>query len=433
MRIGEASRRSGVPVSTIRYYIRRGLIVPDGEGTQYIFDEQDCHTLERIVQFKKWGLSLETAHRLLSLERVSSGVEQDTLEDCVALLRKHQKHLEHQRALYKSYKEEINELIGEMNRRAAAPQGGEGARTGVPLRALSLLSCPRCGGSFQISKADMDISAIFSADLHCACGYRAEIRSGIVYAECEEKYPFDEPDIDRELYRSASSELVSLIHKSYNWMGARVEELSLPSGSVVLETHLNAFFALYKRMAHLNPSNIYVVQDKFPAIIELYKGYIDRLPVKPEILYLAAADNTTFPLRKGCVDLLIDYCSTNEYGIYADDFYLDRMQQYLKPSAAVIGTYFYFDPDSRSLEKLQEMYPLNGPHNYTREYFKDGIRSRYSIVKQTEIGVSTDSGNGLTFDFHCTGDALYMRSFLLRLSAAHRHERETAAQENTAK
>ena len=109
------------------------------------------------------------------------------------------------------------------------------------------------------------------------------------------------------------------------------------------------------------------------------------------------------------------------------------MQQYLKPSAAVIGTYFYFDPDSRSLEKLQEMYPLNGPHNYTREYFKDGIRSRYSIVKQTEIGVSTDSGSGLTFDFHCTGDALYMRSFLLRLSAAHKHEREPAAQENTAK
>lgn len=58
---------------------------------------------------------------------------------------------------------------------------------------LSLLCCPRCGGAFQISKADMDMSAIFSADLHCSCGYRAEILNGIVYAECEEKYPFDEP------------------------------------------------------------------------------------------------------------------------------------------------------------------------------------------------------------------------------------------------
>lgn len=161
MRIGEASKRSGVPVSTIRYYIRRGLIVPDGEGPQYLFDEQDCHTLERIVQFKKWGLSLETAHRLLSLERVSSGVEQDTVEDCVALLRTHQKQLEDQRVRYQHYKEEINEFIDELNRQAAAPHGSALAPTGVPLRALSLLCCPRCGGAFQISKADMDMSAIF--------------------------------------------------------------------------------------------------------------------------------------------------------------------------------------------------------------------------------------------------------------------------------
>lgn len=131
MRIGEASKRSGVPVSTIRYYIRRGLIVPDGEGTQYLFDEQDCHTLERIVQFKKWGLSLETAHRLLSLERVSSGVEQDTVEDCVALLRTHQKQLEDQRVRYQHYKEEINEFIDELNRQAAAPHGSALAPTGV--------------------------------------------------------------------------------------------------------------------------------------------------------------------------------------------------------------------------------------------------------------------------------------------------------------
>ena len=98
------------------------------------------------------------------------------------------------------------------------------------------------------------------------------------------------------------------------------------------------------------------------------------------------------------------------------------MRQYLKPSVSVIGTYFYFDPDSRSLEKLRELYPLNGPRNYTRDYFKSGIRSHYHIVKQAEIGVSTDSGDGLTFDFHCAGIALYMRSFLLRIAGRHQQE-----------
>ena len=118
-----------------------------------------------------------------------------------------------------------------------------------------------------------------------------------MHAEVE--HPFGEPDIDRELYRSAPSELVSLIQKPYNWMGARYDELSLPHGSVVLETHLNAFFALYKQMAHLDVSNIYVVQDKFPAIIELYKGYIDRLPEKSEILLHCGSGQHHLPAAKG--------------------------------------------------------------------------------------------------------------------------------------
>ena len=38
--------------------------------------------------------------------------------------------------------------------------------------------------------------------------------------------------------------------------------------------------------------------------------------------------------------------------------------------------------------------------------------------------MSTDSGDGMTFDFHCTGDALYMMSFLLCPAERHRPERE---------
>ena len=68
---------------------------------------------------------------------MSSGVEQDTVEDCVALLRTHQKQLEDQRVRYQHYKEEINEFIDELNRQAAAPHGSALAPTGVPLRALT--------------------------------------------------------------------------------------------------------------------------------------------------------------------------------------------------------------------------------------------------------------------------------------------------------
>ena len=62
-------------------------------------------------------------------------------------------------------------FIDELNRQAAPPHGSALAPTGVPLRALSLLCCPRCGGAFQISKADMDMSAIFPPTSTVAVSY----------------------------------------------------------------------------------------------------------------------------------------------------------------------------------------------------------------------------------------------------------------------
>lgn len=414
MRIGDLSKRTGVPISTIRYYIRTGLLVPDSEGAQYFFDERDYRVLMKIAQFKRWGLSLETIHRLLSLERVSSSVEQDIQQECIDLLRAHQEALAEACERQQRHIEEIGTLIDDISLRLARPNENASRMTGVPLQALSLLCCPHCGASLQISSADMDAHYIFEGRLSCACGYTAQIHEGILYTDCEDTYPNDTPDVERDLYRSAPNELVSLIQKSYNWMETRIQELSLADGSVILETHMNSFFYCYKQLSPLYPKDINIVHDKFPAVVAMYKRYLDRLGLHPNILYLTGSDHAPLPLRHGCVDLLIDYNSTNEYGIYSHEFYLDKMCPYLRPSAHVAGTYYYFEPQSRSLRRLQETHPQNHPQNYTLSYFKNGIKPHYSVLRQAEIGATTDSGSGSTFDFHLTGDKLSLKSFLLK-------------------
>lgn len=413
MRIGDLSKRTGIPVSTIRYYIRIGLLVPYSEGAQYFFDERSCHILMKISQLKRWGLPLETIHRLLSLERVSSSVEQEAQQECIDLLRAHQKALEEACERQRQHIEEIDALIDDIGRGLSHP--AEAAHiTGVPLCALPLLCCPYCGASLQINSADMDAHYIFEGKLSCACGYSAQIHEGILHTDCEDVYPNDAPDVERDLYRSAPSGMVSLIQKSYNWMEARIRELALADGSVVLETHMNSFFYSYKQLDPLYPKDINIVHDKFPAVVAMYKRYLDRLGLHPNILYLTGSDHAPLPLRHGCVDLLIDYNSTNEYGIYSHEFYLDKMSPYLKPSAHVAGTYYYFEPQSRSLRRLQETHPQNHPQNYTLSYFKNGIKPHYSVLRQAEIGSTTDSGSGSTFDFHLTGDKLSLKSFLLK-------------------
>lgn len=417
MRIGEISQRTGVSISTIRYYIQLGLLVPDRCTSQYQFNDEDLVILELIAELKKWGFSLEEIYRLVSLRRFSGGVEPEDQADCIALLIKHQKKLQTICVQYQKYIEEIDTYIEKLNQGCDRQRstGYIKVHTGVPIQTLGILCCPHCQSSLQINNANMNSNYIFDGILCCKCGYSAEIRNGIVYSLCEQTYPFDKADIDRSLYRSSPNELVSLIQKSYNWMSLQIKDLPLTNRKVIMETHLNSFFYLYKHFNDLGANHIYIVQDKFADIIELYKKYIEQMGIELNILYLAASDQTRLPIRNNCLDLLIDYNSTNEYGIFSQEFYLDRMREYLKPSAFVLGTYFYFDTNSRSLKKLISSYPHSNPKNYTLDYFLSGIAPHYRLLRRKTIGISRDSGPGITFIFHQTGEKLYMDGFLLKV------------------
>lgn len=417
MRIGELSKQSGVPISTIRYYIQTGLLVPDSGNSQYVFDERDTQSLQRITQLKSWGLSLDNVHSILSMNRISGGVEKESYEECIELLRKHQKELQSKCDLYQRYIKEIDEVIVPLQTKADALKNEKKIphNTGVPVQALRLLCCPHCGNSLQISNADIDSNFLYNGELHCTCGYTAKVENGIVYASHKNNYSFDQPDVERSIYRTAPNELVSLIQKSYNGMETWIQSETQGSGKIIMETHLNSFFYLYRYFKQLRTDHIYIVQDKFSAIIELYKKYVDQMEESPQVLYLVAADDEPFPLKKNEIDLLVDYNSTNEYGIYHDDFYLDKMYPYLKPSGKVVGTYFYFDPRSRSLSKLTEDYPQNNPKNYTMQYFQNGISRYFRDLFEVEVGYSTDSGQGRTFCFHQKGEKLHLMNYMLEV------------------
>ncbi|WP_327067639.1 MerR family transcriptional regulator [Kitasatospora sp. NBC_01250] len=69
MRVGELSRRTGVPVPTIKYYLREGLL-PAGELTcpnQAQYDEAHVRRLRLLrALLEVGGLSIATARRLLT-------------------------------------------------------------------------------------------------------------------------------------------------------------------------------------------------------------------------------------------------------------------------------------------------------------------------------------------------------------------------------
>ena len=67
MRIGEVAQRTGLSISNIRFYEKKGLIGPErNEQNRYReYEEEDVQQLEKIILYRKMDFTIETIAELL--------------------------------------------------------------------------------------------------------------------------------------------------------------------------------------------------------------------------------------------------------------------------------------------------------------------------------------------------------------------------------
>lgn len=407
MKIGELAKRANVNITTIRYYIGKGLLVPikNGNQAQFDFSEEDVHVLEQIAEYKNLGLSIQEIHRALSIHRTSNGVEPEMLQDLKQLFMDKERALQSEFARTQSQLLQVRQKLDWLDSLPAVRR----QRIGVPIGAMAYLCCPLCKHAFHYSGIEMNEQYILNGELSCTCGYRANIREGVLYTPNQRVSQFDKPDINRNMYRTMSNQLVTKLQESYNWF---LQRLHTSADTVILETHLNCFFFLYKFLDELDENCFSIVSDKFAEIILLYKKYIEKLAHAPQILFIVNNDQC-LPLKDGIADYFIDHSSTNENYIYSHAFLLDQVAAYIKPGGTVLSTYFSFPPNSKSIANLRAWYPENHPENYYASLFAHAYPRNYRLLAQKRIGAVTDSGNGITFSFHEKGEPLYIDCYHL--------------------
>lgn len=86
MLIGEVAAKYSVPIDTLRYYDRVGLLCPKRQGGQRRYCEQDQSRLESILKLRSLMFSLEEIKDLLSLdEQVDQGAARGFIDKESAL------------------------------------------------------------------------------------------------------------------------------------------------------------------------------------------------------------------------------------------------------------------------------------------------------------------------------------------------------------
>ena len=128
MKIGEVARRVGIPIDTVRYYERNGLLLPPARRASGYRDYRDCDIarLSFVLRAKGLGFTLVEIGELLELSDAAEG------------------DMANIKSLAASKLSDIEQRIGQLSRIRDALKGlvdacpGQGHVSGCPIRSALL-------------------------------------------------------------------------------------------------------------------------------------------------------------------------------------------------------------------------------------------------------------------------------------------------------
>ena len=400
MKIGELSLKYHISKDTIRYYVEKGLLLPDTHSAQMKFSEREADDLEEIIRLKNLSFTIHEIQAVLNLRRMSNLIEPDTIQAYLKILQDKMENIHQKQMLLEKASQAIEEEI----RICASREKEISISTGVPLVALQYLVCPLCGKKLKISQASMTDEYLDSGKLDCSCGYHADIINGIV--DTGNRYPgsYDHPDEKRGLYRNVGDEFIVGFQKSSDMVSRSLEEMNLHD-KIIMETNINGYFFLYNNCSRFRNDCLYIITDKYPQMLLMYKHLIELMHVDAHILYIADA-GVNYPIQKGIVHVLLDFYGSNEHFLYHKHNFLNMYKKYLQPEGTVIGVMMGFHNGAASLKKVPLKYPECSDLAMNLDLLLEAYKAEGFTIAHSPVARITHTYDQYSFSCHLDGDFL---------------------------
>lgn len=408
MKIGQLANKNNISSSTIYYYIDMGLLVPENSSSQYDFSEQDERDLKMILMLKKCHFPLVDIHHILSLIRMTNLKDNGDINDYLSYFFNQRDSLMDEKAKIEIAINEINQII---NKKIENPIDSP-AKTGVPLEMVQYLYCPKCKKKLNLTDVSIRDKYILSGKLLCDCSYKAKIENGIVITEGLFISPYEAPDTNRSFLKDLPADCISVFKKSFNWMMNRLSNEDT-NQKVIFEDHMNTYFFLYPNICKINNKAYYIMSDKFLPIVEMYKQRIEALNLDLNILYMVNS-SYEYPLKDGCVDIFLDFFTSNKFNFIEKYYYLDKISYLFNNTSKVIGTYFYYKNKNKSVKEAINQYTFTWENIFNVVDFKNNFLNsgKFKLIEEQEIGQIIDVKKSQYFTYHIKGEKMRLLSFV---------------------
>ncbi len=340
MKIGAFAKHNGTTIDTIRHYMEMSILNPDKINGYYMFDAQCQKDYEVIASLKKLGFLLSEIQTLMLFERVGrhTGYHQRKTyrafyNNKLEWIRQERNRLD---AMQKKLEEEIEAIPVLDNTQATL--------VGVPLEALSVLSCQQCKSPYQLLDGQIEHGEIMQGTLQCSCGSTLEIREGIAYghkALDPSMAPMCDDTFIEEYIQTTHVDYLKNLHRTLQW----TKEHNIFEGShggVTLELGSGRGFFLRNMLEKLSENMLYIAIDHNPHAHRWLQKAMAIAGQEHKILFVCC-DFKQIPLKEQSVDYMIDATGSTNYAFEHEDFLASTLIEHLKVGGTFQGHYLLFE------------------------------------------------------------------------------------------
>lgn len=356
MKIGQFAKKHGVTHDTIRYYIDKGLLVPNKKEGQYKFSDVDSKELEKIVELKQMHFSLSDIHRILTYQRVGGASTDFSRNLFLLILEEKQKHVSGE--LHKLNR--INEYLTKQIEEIKTQNHNQDQVLGFPITSTELLVCPTCKKELNLSAGVIEKNMIIKAEIECECGYTAKIKDGIYVDERDvrTKLVNGKPMQTKEDYlMNTSHNYISYIYKG---MAKLIEFIMIhqKEPQYIMELNNCVGFFLLQYINYLPKDSVYILIDfDINRMTQLKKNLEQYYGHKKFIFF--CCDYINLPLKSSAVDIVVDLFMSNAYESANNENLIHMIAPFLKVNGILTGSYPYTKMDTiedRNLELEEKGY-----------------------------------------------------------------------------